>query len=107
MRALPCPHCNSPLSFSWADFIFLSTRGRAPLFCLSCKKMCTTSYSTGAESFFASLLTIGAPIYVFFFSGLFSLPQWPKAVAIIAAVPLVMVARAYFMERFADELVVY
>jgi hypothetical protein len=107
MRALPCPHCDSPLSFSWADFIFLSTRGRAPLFCLSCKKMCTTSSTTGSMSFFASLLAVGAPVYVLFFSGLFSFPEWSKAVAIIVAVPVVMVARAYFMERFADELVVY
>jgi hypothetical protein len=58
-------------------------------------------------SFFASLLAVGAPVYVLFLSGLFSFPEWSKAVAIIVAVPVVMVARAYFMERFADELVVY
>jgi hypothetical protein len=69
--------------------------------------MCTTSSSTGAESFFASLLAIGAPIYVLFFSGIFPFPVWAKAVAIIAATPLAMLVRAYFMERFADELVVY
>lgn len=58
-------------------------------------------------SFFAGLLSVGVPIYVFFFSGFFSFQEWSKGIAILVAVPVVMVARAYFMERFADELVDY
>lgn len=107
MRAPPCPHCDSPLSFSWADFVFLSNRGRAALFCLSCRKTCTTGQTTGVMSFFVSLLVVGTPIYMLFLAGLFSFPEWSKAVAIIVAVPLAMAVRAYFMERLADELVVH
>jgi hypothetical protein len=56
---------------------------------------------------FASLLVIGASIYVLFFFGLFSFQEWFKAVAIIASFPLIMLARAYLIWRFATELVLY
>jgi hypothetical protein len=87
--------------------VFLSNQGRAPLFCLGCRRQSTTGQATNVKSLVAGLIAVGAPVYFIFFAGLLWFPEWVKAVAVVVAFTVLLGARAYFMERLADALVDY
>jgi hypothetical protein len=95
------------VQFSWADFIMLSNRGRAPLFCLGCKTECTTNNATSLKAFAAPLLIVGLPVYLVFFTDMLPVPEWSKLVAVVGGLLAITAVRAVAMERFADALVSY
>jgi hypothetical protein len=95
------------VQLSWADFVLLSNRGRAPLFCLGCKTECTTSNATNLKALAAPLLIVGLPAHLIFFSGMLAVPEWSKIVAVLLGLLAITVVRAVAMERFADALVSY
>lgn len=102
MRDLPCPHCEHPIKFSWADFVFLNNWGKSCLFCLGCKKPCTIDIATTIASFFASLLPVIAIYILIFISGVFSLPEYSKGIYVICSIPVVILLRAIATEKFAE-----
>ncbi len=105
MRELPCPHCEHPIRFSWADFVFLNNWGKSDLFCLGCKKSCTINNAATVASFAASLLPVVTLYILIFVSGIFSLPEYSKAIYLICSIPVVMLLRAFATARFAELVV--
>mgnify|MGYP003575662541 CR=1 FL=1 len=102
MRQKPCPTCGKPITFSWADFVFLNNWGKASLFCLGCGRSCTISNAASQISF---VLSVGgaALLYILLFnSGLLLLPEYAKAIFVVVSVPAVMLTRAIATERFAE-----
>ena len=102
MRELPCPNCERPIKFSWADFVFLNNWGKSGLFCLGCKKLCTIDNGTTVASFGASVLPVVAIYILVFSSGLFSPPRYAEAIFILCAIPVVILLRAFATEKLAE-----
>ena len=102
MRQKPCPTCGKQITFSWADFVFLNNWGKASLFCLGCKRSCTIG---NGASLISLAVSVGGAVllYVLLFnSGLLRLPEYARAIFLVASVPAVMIARAIATERFAE-----
>ena len=102
MRELPCPHCEHPIKFSWADFVFQNNWGKSFLFCLGCKKSSTIANATTMASFAASFLPVVAIYLLIFVSDIFSLPEYAKVIYVICSIPVVILLRAFATEKFAE-----
>lgn len=104
MRSLPCPYCGKPVSFDWGDFLMTPHPG-PPIFCLACRKTCTTDTPSGLVALSAGALFFFVPFYFLFVSDLTTMP---KAVAGIICLPcgiIGMVVMAMMQARMARRLV--
>ena len=99
MRELPCPYCEHPIKFSWADFVFLNNWGKSDLFCLRCKRLCTFNNATTIASFGVAILPIIALYILVFVSGFFSPPDYAKVIFALCAIPVFILSRAVATEK--------
>jgi hypothetical protein len=102
VRELPCPNCDLPIKFSWADFVFLDNWGKSKLFCLGCKKLCTIDSGTTLASLGVSVLPIFGLYLLLFASGLFLPPRHTEAIFVLLSVPVVILLRAIATEKLAQ-----
>ena len=100
MRSVSCPNCGQFIGTSWSDFLFLSTRGRVSIFCIHCKRMFKTNLASGNVANFVAMFLTGMPIYVVFYAGIFALPRYAGAIAILTGIPAFYLVRALVMQKF-------